>query len=62
MNDMELEEHHRIVRRLDGDLDRLLRDGQVGSLDDAYWLISRNALLARRKLRKLLRETSSRRP
>jgi hypothetical protein len=53
MNDMELEEHHRIVRRLDGELDRLLRDGQVGSLDDAYFLISRQALLARRRLRKL---------
>jgi hypothetical protein len=55
-NDLELEEHHRIVRRLDSDLDRLLRDKQYGSLDDAYWLISRQALLARRKLRKVARE------
>jgi hypothetical protein len=59
---MELEEHHRIVRRLDGDIDRLLREKQYGSLDDAYWLISRQALLARRSLRRLAREASSRRP
>jgi len=52
-NDMQLEEHHRVVRRLDSEIDRLLRDKQYGSLDDAYWLISRQALQARRRLRKL---------
>lgn len=56
INDLELEEHHRIIRRLDCELDRLLRDRQVGSLDDAYWLISRQALEARRRLRKIARE------
>jgi hypothetical protein len=55
-NDLTLEEHHRIIRRLDSELDRLLRDRQVGSLEDAYWLISRQALEARRRLRKLANE------
>jgi hypothetical protein len=52
-SDIELEEHHRIVRRLESELDRLLRERQYGSLDDAYWLISRQALQARRRLRKI---------
>jgi hypothetical protein len=56
INDLELEEHHRIVRRLEGDLDRLLRDGQFGSLEDAYTIIENQARLARRRLRRLARE------
>jgi hypothetical protein len=56
LNDLELEEHHRIVRRLEGDLDRLLRDGQFGSLEDAYTIIENQARLARRRLRKIARE------
>ena len=56
LNDLELEEHHRIVRRLEGDLDRLLRDGQLGSLEDAYTIIENQARLARRRLRKIARE------
>jgi hypothetical protein len=53
VNDIELEEHHRIVQRMAGELDRLLRERQRGSLDDAYWIISRQALQARRRLRKI---------
>ena len=56
LNDLELEEHHRIVRRLDADLDRLLRDGKLGSLEDAYTIIENQARLARRRLRKIARE------
>jgi hypothetical protein len=56
INDLELEEHHRIIRRLDVDLDRLLRDRQIGSLEDAYWIIARAATAARRRLRKLANE------
>lgn len=55
--DVVLEEHHRIVRRLDSQLDKMLREKQYGSLDDAYWLISRQALEARRRLRKLCAST-----
>lgn len=53
INDLELEEHHRAVRRFEGELDKLLREAQVGALEDAYWTISRQALEARRRLRKL---------
>ena len=56
INDFELEEHHRIVRRLESDLDRLLRDGQYGSLEDAYALIENQARLAKRRVRRLARE------
>jgi hypothetical protein len=56
LNDLELEEHHRIVRRLESDLDRLLRDGQHGALEDAYTIIENQARLARRRLRKIARE------
>ena len=56
LNDMELEEHHRVIRALDGKLDKLMRERQYGSLEDAYWIISQRATQARRRLRKLANE------
>jgi hypothetical protein len=56
INDIELEDHHRIVRRLEGELDRLMREGQYGSLEDAYALIENQARLARRRVRRLANE------
>ena len=56
INNLELEEHHRIIRHLESQIDRMLREKQVGNLEDAYWLISRQALLARRKLRRMAYE------
>lgn len=53
INDLELEEHHRILRRKEGELDSLLREAKVVELADTYWLISRQALAARRRLRKI---------
>ena len=54
--DFELLEHHRIVRRLEKKLDHMLREKQYGSLEDAYWLIHRAALAAKRRVRKLAHE------
>jgi hypothetical protein len=54
--DLELEEHHRVVRRLESKIDSLLRERQYASLEDAYWDISRQALAARRRLRKVCNE------
>lgn len=56
INDIELEDHHRIVRRLECDLDRLMREGQYGSLEDAYAVIENQARLAKRRVRRLARE------
>ena len=56
INDLELNEHHNIVKTLSQDLDRLTRNAQYGSLEDAYWMISNHAMLARRRLRRLARE------
>ena len=56
INDLELEEHHRIIRRLEMDLDRLMRDGQYGSLEDAYALLEVQARYAKRRVRRLANE------
>ena len=54
--DLELEEHHRAVRRLESKIDSLLREKEYASLEDAYWDISRQALAARRRLRRITSE------
>jgi len=56
MNDLELEEHHRLIRGMEKKLDALLREGQYGSLEDAYWLIHKAALAAKRRIRRLASE------
>lgn len=56
INDLELQEHHRLIKALNQKLDRLMSDGQYGSLADAYWSISQHALMARRKLRRMAHE------
>lgn len=55
MNDLELEEHIRLVHKYDGKIDHLTREGMVGNLDDALFLIQMAARDARRRLRKVCR-------
>lgn len=56
INDEELEEHHRMIRGLEKKLDRLVREGQYGNLEDAYWLIHKASLAAKRRIRRIASE------